>query len=985
MELSYVISLLLFGSLLVYFFFGVYIFSLHRSSALHRVFFLLCLSLGIWALSYSVANCAPNYEICFFWRRMAVFGWGFVYTFLLHFIIILTEKKEWLRKKTLYVLLYFPCAINVYANFLNSKIVSRQYELIRTYAGWINVSEKTGWDLFFYCYYIVFTLTSIILLWQWARKTGEVSKQKQARLIIASYLIALVAGSFAEVIINSVSEIKVPQIAPIIITIPLSVMFYSIIKYDLLPPVTKEKHAPAGVILSEATSSKMYAYLSFTYIVGAFASFGLQYFFLKTDPNKAFLLALPIFVFGVLIYATEMVTASIKWRTTLRNIIILVSIPVMNLLYIGHSAVFGWIFPAIILLISIVSNQKYFIAAAGTCIIFTLLFMWVLEPTVEITTDAVDHTVRICVFIILIWIAHFIKQAYTERLTQYEEQVEMQKINAKVSAGLVNVNEYNINEKLNETIRICGEYLRADFAELIFFEERALNAQISYHWSPTKSDLSKDGSFKLDDAEISIAMVGDNKVIGRLSFSTFKKEKKWNGHQHQLMRMISDHLTDVWLKVNAEKELKHMAYFDSLTSLPNRTQFSRYLKTAIEEAAASKTILGVIYLDLDFFKTMNDLMGHDSGDELLKQFAARLLDCLREEDLLARFGGDEFLIMLPHFTEIQDIQKVAERIMAAARNPLKVKDQELFMTASMGIAVFPNDGETAEDLIKNADLALYTSKETGRSKYTICSQDIKKEFVKKNELTSSLYLALERNEFLLYYQPKVDPQSGEILGVEALLRWQHPQKGLVLPGVIIPLAEKIGVIQYIDQWVLRTACLQLKTWQEQGLPPIKLAVNFSLSNFYSENVRENIWNVLHETGLDPALIEIEITESIAYYRPEVVIEVLGGLKSLGVSISIDDFGTEYSSLIRLQNLPIDRIKIDRQFVREISTKKGENIIRAIATLSNALDMKVTAEGVETKEQLAFAKDIGCDEIQGYYFYKPMPPKEIEVLLKQTTE
>ncbi|MDD3350513.1 MAG: diguanylate cyclase, partial [Eubacteriales bacterium] len=779
MELSYILSLIIFGSLMLYFFQGLYIYSLHHSSALHRMFFLVSLSLCIWAFTYSVANCAPNYETCLFWRRLAVFGWGFVYSFLLHFIIILTEQKEILQKRSLLLLLYGPCLVNIYANFFNAAIVEQQFELVKTYAGWINLSKQTPWDLFFYCYYTLFTIVSIFLLWQWTKKINKTIKQRQARFITASYVIALAVGSLAELVINSVAATKVPQIGIVIIMLPYIVMFFSIIKYDLLPPAKKEEQAAAGMILSEATSSKMYRFLAFTYIFGAFFSFALHYFFLYEDPKHSFLLSVPAFLFGSALYAAEIFAIPAIWKNRIQNTVILLSIPVLNLLYISYGPLFGWIFPVIILFIAIVSGTKHFVAITGCCIVISLLYTWVLTPSAIIKTDGTDHLIRILVFLILIWIAHFIKEAYVDRLVQYQEQVEMQKLNAAVSAGLVSVNEHNIEERLKETLLLCGEYLGADHAVLSFYEEDALGEKRSYEWQRVNLEQTSDPLLNEERTKNSIPITSEERIIGTLVFSTRKSEKNWNTSQWQLMQMISNHLTDVWLKISAEKELKKMAYFDNLTNLPNRMQFSKYLKSAIDEARETNTILGVIYLDLDFFKTVNDLMGHDSGDELLKQFSFRLTACLREEDTIARFGGDEFLIMLPRFTDIQGIQQIADRIIGAAREPLKVSEQELFITSSMGIAVFPYDGETPEDLIKNADLALYTSKENGRSKYTLCSQEIKKDFVKKNELTSSLYLAMERNEFLLYYQPKVDPEKGNIVGVEALLRWQHPEKGLV--------------------------------------------------------------------------------------------------------------------------------------------------------------------------------------------------------------
>lgn len=1023
MQLSYFVSLLLYASFVVYFLLGVYVYLLRRTSSMHYVFFALCASLCIWAFTYSIATNAPDYATCLFWRRTAALGWGFVYSLLLHFILALTEKKTLLRKKWIYVVLYAPCAVNLFVYTFYTKIAAQQFELIRTSAGWINISKDSGWDLFYYIYYILFASISIILIRQWGKRSHEKSKKIQSFLITGSFLIALVLGTFVEIIINQVWDTKIPQIGPIVILMPVLVMFYCIKKYDLLPRPQKDQQAEAGAILSEATSSKLYSYLAHIYLLGSFLAFALRYFVLGETVEKAFLVSVSALLVGLSLYKVQELAIDTGRKQKILNLIIMISIPLMNLMFIDYTAFYGWIFPVVLLLISIVFSQKQFTMFAGACILLTLIGSWIIQPNAIVEINNIDHITRIVIFLAIIWIAHFIKEVYTHRLEQYEEQVAMQKLNAIISADLVSANEYNIDKKLNEAMKACGEYLDADSANIFFLEENNKEDRKFNAWCRTKPDVTFNQFYRADTAVtpewmkrtvlcagemlyipktsefqggkgsqnwfeerrlktfLSIPLIGNNKIIGYFSFAAVNAEKNWNPNQLQMMQMIAHHLTDVWLKVNAEKELKQMAYFDSLTCLPNRTQFSQYLKTGIELAMDYNTLLGVIYLDVDFFKTINDLMGHDSGDELLRQFALRLLSCLRQEDTIARFGGDEFLIMLPYFTNSEDIQQAADRIMATACEPLTVNGQDLFVTASMGIAVYPDDGESPEDLIKNADLALYTSKETGRSKYTFCSQTIKNDFLKKNELTSDLYHALEREEFLLYFQPKVDPRSGRILGLEALIRWQHPQKGLILPGGFIPLAEKIGVIGTIDQWVFRTVCRQSKAWQEQGFAPIRIAVNFSLSQFYKENVLENVQLVLEETGIDLSLIEIEITESIAYYKSEMINDILNGFKALGISISIDDFGTEYSSLIRLQTLPIDRIKIDRRFVRELENgRKSENIMKAIFTLSQALDLKVTVEGVETERQLAFARELSCDEIQGYYFYKPMPADAIETLL-----
>ncbi len=479
-------------------------------------------------------------------------------------------------------------------------------------------------------------------------------------------------------------------------------------------------------------------------------------------------------------------------------------------------------------------------------------------------------------------------------------------------------------------------------------------------------------------------LANKEKFIGVWGFLTKKKEIQWNTNHPNALKMIGSRITDIYLKIEAEKELVHMAYYDTLTGLPNRSLFINNLSSILQASLDSKHLMGIIFLDLDFFKAVNDFMGYNMGNELLVVVAKRLRAIIRKEDILCHSNGDKFLILVSRAEGLEEIESIAKKILVSVSNPVKLKEREVSVTVSMGIATTPEDGKTADDLVKNAELAMFVSKKAGKNRYTVCTSEIKKESLLENELSNSLYRALENQEFTVYYQPKISAKTAEIIGMEALIRWNHPTKGLISPAVFIPLAEKIGIIGDIDQWVFKTACRQNKIWQDKGYPPFRMAVNFSLSQFFQENIIEKLEHLLSETGLSAEYVEVEITESIANYKAESIIKILDGMKALGISIAIDDFGTEYSSLSRLHTLPVDRIKIDRQFVWEFSKgKTGHDILKTIFSLGNALGLKTTAEGVETEEQLSFVRNMGCDEIQGFFYYRPMPAEEVEKILEQS--
>lgn len=389
-----------------------------------------------------------------------------------------------------------------------------------------------------------------------------------------------------------------------------------------------------------------------------------------------------------------------------------------------------------------------------------------------------------------------------------------------------------------------------------------------------------------------------------------------------------------------------------------------------------------MFIDLDNFKSINDTMGHSSGDYILKEVAKTFEKNLRQEDTVARFAGDEFIFLFSDINDINDIKKLAKNTMDTFLTPFTINDQEVFITGSGGIAIYPQDGTNAEALIKNADTAMHRAKSLGKNQYSVCTFEMKDEVIKNMRLSNDLYRAIERDELVVYYQPQVDLNTGKISGFEALVRWMHPKLGMLPPSVFIPLAEKNNLINDIGEWVLRTASRQNKIWQEKGYGHLSMAVNLSAVQFINPNLASNVEDILAETGLDPKYLELEITESIAIRGTNNAIGTLNELRRSGISIAIDDFGTEYSSLSRLKSLPIDRLKIDMQFIQGIDhDEKDQAITMVIINLAKNLGLNVLAEGVETEPQLTFLYKKMCDYVQGYYYYKPMPADQIEDILK----
>ena len=440
--------------------------------------------------------------------------------------------------------------------------------------------------------------------------------------------------------------------------------------------------------------------------------------------------------------------------------------------------------------------------------------------------------------------------------------------------------------------------------------------------------------------------------------------------------------TDVTDSKFAEERIQYLAYHDNLTTLPNRSSFSRFLNHGIRQAQRQGTSLALLFIDLDRFKNINDTLGHEGGDLLLREVGERLKQCVRQSDTVARLGGDEFIVLLENLGDSERVALVARKILSDIARPFDLSGQQIHITASVGISIYPEDGKDEQALMKRADIAMYHAKQEGKNNYQFHTELMNVHSVERAALESSLRGALDRGEFRLHYQPKVHIKSGRVTGVEALIRWAHADLGEVSPVRFIPIAEESGLIVQIGRWVLRTACLQNKAWQDQGLPPLCVAVNLSARQFANEDLLVDIASTLKETGLDPAFLELEITESMIMHNVDKAVQLLAKLKGMGVRLAIDDFGTGYSSLSNLKRFPLDTIKVDRSFIGDIpSHAEDMAITSAIIAMGCSLGLTVVAEGVETGEQLAFLRGQACDEYQGYYFSKPIDGRAFAELMR----
>jgi diguanylate cyclase (GGDEF)-like protein len=490
------------------------------------------------------------------------------------------------------------------------------------------------------------------------------------------------------------------------------------------------------------------------------------------------------------------------------------------------------------------------------------------------------------------------------------------------------------------------------------------------------------------NAGAAFPLIVRERVVGIMIFIAIEKDTFTPEFAELLQRLVDnvsfalENFDRADEKTRADERIEYLASHDSLTNLPNREMFNGMLRRAIDAAERYQRRFAVLFIDLDRFKVINDSLGHDAGDMLLVEIGGRLRRALRSSDGVARLGGDEFVVILEEATERYHVERIAGELLSVLSQPMQLSGHECHTTASIGIAMYPSDGTDIQTLTKNADMAMYLAKEDGKNGFRFFNKEAKAQSIERLTMESALRRALERGQLSLHYQPKIDMASGQITGVEALSRWNHPELGAVSPAQFIPLAEETGLIVPIGRWVLSEACAQNMAWQRRGLRPVTMAVNLSPRQFADAHLLHDIDEALLASGMSPVLLQLEVTESMVMRNVSRAIKVLDAIQSRGIRLAIDDFGTGYSSMSLMKQFPIDTIKIDRSFVRDLPVdSEDQAIAQAIISMGKALGMTVIAEGVETPDQEAFLRNHACDEMQGFLFSKPLPAKQLADLLR----
>lgn len=983
--ISVVMSVVLLFAGIIHLGLGIYALFLDSKSRLNRVFFLATASLFIWACGFSVAIISPSEEIVLFWRRIAALGWGSFYALMIIFIVILTRHKMAMntsKEKGIPYrwLLFLPALISIYVFSISNQLTSENYNLVNTYFGWRNISVRNQWDNFFNVYYIGYSIFGIVMLVDWRRRTAFIREKKQGTLIVSTLILAFVLGSTTDILLDYLAGITLPELGVVFLVIPIAAIWYSIKNYSFMalgPSQISEdlvRHMSDGLFLLNKD-------LEIEFINPAgLKLLGYEEHELKGKTIKSLMERGSAFNGSTLDfkdreYQMNGMELNLLEKSKKRRQVLFSAEPIRD----QFKDLVG-----IVCIFSDVSDLK------------------ARESQLKQIQDQLEITVR-------------------ERTQELVKLNELQNIILEISTDFITLNQNNFSSKLDLMFEKVSHYIGAERACTFRFDKENEKIHLSHVWHregiqpiPLHFDSIDSDDFKMVykrfqtdkqlylpnvstdlriDEKLNQVMslfevksvlaipVETNKTFsGFITFDTVSKNVIWNQPQINILKLLANILADGITKIDSEENINYLAYFDALTGLPNRIQFTKRLEEKIEKGHN----FCVLFIDLDNFKLVNDTLGHSVGDLVLKRVAHLLQLIIGQQGLLSRIGGDEFIAYIDQYETPEEVEAIVSRIYQAFQRPIEIEEHSFMVSFSAGLAYYPDDGQTADEVIGNADTAMYAAKDSGKNVHQVCTAEIKEDIAYKSKIIANLQGAIQNGELELYYQPQVAIANSTITGLEALLRWNNPALGQVSPAVFIPLAESHGIINDLGNWVLEEVCRQIRRWKKVGLDYGKIGVNVSIQQLKESDFVDQVMALMERYEVLPSDLEFEVTESAAMNERYSVLDALNTLRSKGFEIAIDDFGSDYSSLRRLKELPIDRLKIDRAFIKDLTVdSKNLAILKAIISLAKDLELKLIAEGVETIEQIQLLEQYNCECVQGYYYYKPMNSKMSTILLAET--
>lgn len=1014
MNLSVLFSILYFTGFIISLVIGLIVISADEKKPLNRLFFLICLALCLWLFSFSYDSLQNDLSIVLKWRRFSVLGWGMINAYILRYTLLLTQRKKFAQNTWVRLLIYLPALIVVFA-FGISPLSQKQYNLVQTFSGWVNISVNNTWDWFFYTYLAVYLLTSIILLLNWQRKMDSPNEKKQVGRLVAATVIATVLGAFTDFIINAhaTTGLCVPQISPLLALIPVTSIFYSITNNGLLTSEDNETELP-DEILSEPNTIKYYRVVSLSFFMGAITEYITNIYFLKNQLSNS-LSGTLFFAVGVIIWALPIYVKNKKVRDAIFIIVVSLSTPIITVLFDSGTSLTTWAIPAVLVLISIIYNKKYLIFSVGASIIFTQIYVWIESPQVTVQINSGEYAERVLFFLIFMFAAFYVRRTYLNRLNKIESKIVLQRFVLYVTKELTAANEENINAKISDMLKISGKYINADRAFIYTYS----NNKVVYEWcdtgtaklagfchfyeslvSGTIRPKGYNKIIKIPRAEViinengekevsldgnniksmfAIPMTLENKTIGLICYATSGRFSIWEKPDQDVVEILVNIAADTISRIKAEKYVNHLAYHDSLTDLPNKTAFDKF---AEENLQPVKTVnRAILLVNYENFKLVNLTRGYDYANGIIKT-AAEKLSVLDDDNFkLFHVSIDRFVFCVRDYNSKADLEKMCESTVAILQSSISERP----IICNIGAVELPKSGLDGDTLLKYATIAANSVTGSNSRGYSFFSDYMGEELYRKSQIGSEIKSIIEEGansgSFYLEYQPIIDLKTDRIVSFEALARMRSSKLGKVSPFEFIQAAEDSCQIYALGKIVLHKAFAFLNQLASIGRPDIILCVNISALQLLRDSFLPDLFELMEKYKIDPSALDLELTESVFSEDFITLNTKLEALRSKGIHISIDDFGTGYSSFARERDLSVDCIKIDKHFIDKLLEIKPEQAVTGdIISMAHKLGHSVVAEGVETIEQKQYLIEHNCDYMQGYLFSKPVPQEQAIAML-----
>lgn len=994
-----------------------------RNDSSNRLLATLFGLMSFWAVCMMAAYAATDHDVALAWRRSAGLGWGTVFSFLLHFVLIISGHEKCLRRKIVLALIYAPVAVNLFVLVLYAPTANAQFDLQLHQGVWISHYVDSFWNRWHSGYYATASILSIALLVRWHLKTSDEIEKRQSRALFITFTAVFVISLFTDFVGARVPKDQIPFQAGIVtIMIPVVAIYYIARKYAFLSPSEPTAPADAQQIMTDRHRHLLYQFFGWTFYAASF----IHVFFstVVSYPHAAPDMFVPIMMWFVSLqcgsYAIMWMRRS-KMSTRKQELVVFLLILLFDLElmvafnFTANTTVWATIF--LLLLLTVIFENNRLMLLACVMHIAVQMYFAVTQGPVQVTISTWQHSLRVVLVVAGMYLAYFVNRIYVFRLRENEQQTRMQRALTDVAGSLATLNLSAPLEPVRAVLGSIGRYM--DAASVIYLRSSAGQVGAGYVWDGLSSremtteersaliplvknrDASRRGPLAIDpDNPGTAGQLGHTFQAARGITSFWLVPLVLRGDEqhdlilmrggdapcvedesHDFLRIASSSLANYFTRVSAEQELMYLSTVDQLTGLNRRDVFARQARERLASYNAENETPALLFVSLSGIKEINARGGHATGDKALKICAQRLRELAEPDDVIARFSGVDFLCLTTQ-ENIDITREKAEAIIAALGEPIQVGDHQLYVNACVGVAIYPWDGRSVETLTHSADFAVYAAKRRGHNQVQFYSFQERSQASYTLELRASLRYAVPENQLFLMYQPQIDLNTRRITGMEALVRWRHPTLGVVPPASFIPLAEEMGLLTEINTWVLETACRQNRQWISQGLASAVISVNFSLTQFMDSDVPGLVGRVLRKTGLAPEYLEMEITEEVAGKPSPEMRQALRSLSHMGVGIAIDDFGTEYSNLGRLADIPFHRIKLDMSLIRAYTADNPRSgiIIQNVISMAKELNVQVVAEGVETLEQATFLAHTGCDTAQGYYFFRPLTAEDAEKAL-----